>query len=154
METVQVEIINPKAIKLLSDLAELNLIAIKDVSKNKLASVLKTGGKSLPGKSSKKISIDETYPFRPQYLKFNDTNYILREKLNGIVSLEEGYYSIANELLDIIAWGKTRDEAEEAFAFTFHSLYENFAKEEDKKLTPKAKRLKQTLQHLVVNIIS
>ena len=41
MNTMRVEILNPKAARLLKDLADLNLIAIKDTSKNGFASVLK-----------------------------------------------------------------------------------------------------------------
>lgn len=41
MNTLRVEILNPKAEKLLKDLADLNLIAIQDTSKNGFASVLK-----------------------------------------------------------------------------------------------------------------
>ncbi|MDI9363874.1 MAG: hypothetical protein QM541_02910 [Flavobacterium sp.] len=38
---MRIDILNPKATKLLKDLADLNLIAIKDTSKNGFASVLK-----------------------------------------------------------------------------------------------------------------
>ena len=38
---MRIDILNPKAAKLLKDLASLNLIAIKDTSKNGFASVLK-----------------------------------------------------------------------------------------------------------------
>ncbi len=41
MNTLQVDILNPKAAKLLNDLADLNLIAIRDTSKSGFASVLK-----------------------------------------------------------------------------------------------------------------
>ena len=41
MNTIRVDILNPKAAKLLKDLADLNLIAIQDTSKNGFASVLK-----------------------------------------------------------------------------------------------------------------
>ena len=41
MNTMRVDILNPKAAKLLKDLADLNLIAIQDTSKNGFASVLK-----------------------------------------------------------------------------------------------------------------
>ncbi len=41
MNTVRVDILNPKAAKLLKDLADLKLIAIQDTSKNGFASVLK-----------------------------------------------------------------------------------------------------------------
>ena len=38
---MRVDILNPKAARLLKDLADLNLIAIQDTSKNGFASVLK-----------------------------------------------------------------------------------------------------------------
>lgn len=41
MNRLQVDILNPKAAKLLRDLADLNLIAIRDTSKNGFATVLK-----------------------------------------------------------------------------------------------------------------
>ena len=41
MNTMRVDILDPKAAKLLKDLADLNLIAIQDISKNGFASVLK-----------------------------------------------------------------------------------------------------------------
>jgi len=41
MNTLRVDILNPKAAKLLKDLADMNLIAIQDISKNGFANVLK-----------------------------------------------------------------------------------------------------------------
>ena len=41
MNTMRVDIINPKALRLLKDLADMSLIAIQDSSKNGFASVLK-----------------------------------------------------------------------------------------------------------------
>jgi hypothetical protein len=41
MSSLQVDILNPKAAKRLKDLADLNLIAIRDTSKNGFATVLK-----------------------------------------------------------------------------------------------------------------
>lgn len=41
MNTMRVEIINPKALRLLKDLADMNLITIQDNSKKGFASILK-----------------------------------------------------------------------------------------------------------------
>jgi hypothetical protein len=41
MKTIRIDILNPKAARLLKDLADLKLISIQDVSKNSFASVLK-----------------------------------------------------------------------------------------------------------------
>ena len=148
MGTLEVKIINPKAAKLLKGLEELKLISIKD-TKSELPSALKKHRLKRVLQDVGKIIPEDTYPFKPQYLTFKGVNYILREKLNTIVSYEDGHYIISNELLNITVWGETRDEAEEAFAFAFHSLYENFAKENDKNLTPQSRRLKQTLKNLI-----
>ena len=40
MDTMRIDILNPKATRLLKDLAALNLIAIQDTSKNGFAAVL------------------------------------------------------------------------------------------------------------------
>jgi hypothetical protein len=51
MDTLRIDILNPKATKLLKNLADLNLIAIQDTSKNGFKSVLKklrTKAKSAP----------------------------------------------------------------------------------------------------------
>ena len=41
MNTMRIDILNPKAVRLLKNLADLNLIAIQDNSKNGFATVLK-----------------------------------------------------------------------------------------------------------------
>jgi hypothetical protein len=55
MNTIRVDILNPKAAKLLNDLADLNLIAIQDTSKNGFASVLK----KMRAKSKSAPALDE-----------------------------------------------------------------------------------------------
>jgi len=41
MDTMRVNILNPKAVRLLKDLADLNLISIQDISNNGFVAVLK-----------------------------------------------------------------------------------------------------------------
>jgi hypothetical protein len=55
MNTMRIDILNPKAIKLLEDLADLNLIAIQDSSKNGFASVLQ----KLRSKAKSAPALDE-----------------------------------------------------------------------------------------------
>jgi hypothetical protein len=62
-------------------------------------------------------------------------------------------YVIQNEELDITVWGESREEAEDSFAFTFHSLYQNFATEIDSKLSKDAKSLKENLLKTVKKVI-
>ena len=58
---MRIDILNPKAAKLLKDLAALNLIAIKDTSKNGFASVLKklrSKAKSAPSLADITIEVE------------------------------------------------------------------------------------------------
>ena len=55
MTTLQVDILNPKAARLLKDLADLNLIAIRDNSKSGFATVLK----KLRSKAKSAPTLDE-----------------------------------------------------------------------------------------------
>jgi hypothetical protein len=55
MNTMRIDILNPKAEKLLKDLADLNLIAIQDASKNGFAAVLK----KLRSKAKSAPALDE-----------------------------------------------------------------------------------------------
>lgn len=55
METIQIDILNPKAKKLLKDLADLNLIKIKKVEKSDFSALLT----KLRSKSTEEISLEE-----------------------------------------------------------------------------------------------
>lgn len=56
METIRIDIINPKAIKLIKDLADLNLIKInKEKYKSEFSNLLK----KIRAKSNEEISLDE-----------------------------------------------------------------------------------------------
>ena len=67
---MRIDILNPKAAKLLKDLAALNLIAIKDTSKNGFAGVLKklrSKAKSAP--SLQEITTEVELVRRTSYAK-------------------------------------------------------------------------------------
>lgn len=91
----------------------------------------------------------ETYPYKPKVLQFEDVIYVLSEPLVCEVSYEDESYIIRNERLDLTVWGDSREEAETAFSFAFHSLYQNFAEEADGQLSDDAKSLKSDLSSLV-----
>ncbi len=95
----------------------------------------------------------ETYPYKPSSIVFEDTAYDLNKRLDCQVDFEEGMYIIQNQEFDITVWGESREEAEYSFAFTFHSLYQNFATESDSKLSQKAKSLKANLLKTVKKVI-
>jgi hypothetical protein len=55
MDTLKINIINPKALKLLNDLADMNLISIQDSPKNNFTDLLNT----LRSKNDSAPSLDE-----------------------------------------------------------------------------------------------
>lgn len=82
MDTLKIHIINPKARKLLNDLADLKLIAIQDVSKAGFASVLKklrVKGKSAPSLAEiiKEVEIVRTkrYAKRGSYMLLDSNQF-------------------------------------------------------------------------------
>ena len=93
----------------------------------------------------------ETYPYTPSKIFFEKTEYLLSEPLQCEVTYEDDSYIIRNEELDLTVWGDTREEAEEAFQFSFYSLVQNFHNELDSKLSTKAKELKHKLQLLIIS---
>ncbi len=98
----------------------------------------------------KEVLLYDTYPYRPEIIVFNEVKYELSKKLECKVVFEENYYLISNDELNINVWGQTRYEAEEAFSFSFYSLYQNYAKQPDENLTEDAKILKEKLLNLVI----
>jgi len=98
----------------------------------------------------KEILLYDTYPYRPDIIVFNEVKYELSKKLECKVIFEENNYLISNDELNLSVWGQTRNEAEEAFSFSFHSLFQNYAKQSDENLTEDAKILKEKLLNLVI----
>ncbi|MEA5404940.1 hypothetical protein VB776_18545 [Arcicella sp. DC2W] len=96
----------------------------------------------------------ETYPFKQDIIKHNGVIYSLNSKIECKVEFIEDTYVITNDLLEITSWGETREEAEQAFAFSFDSLYKNFAIEKDEKLSSDAKILKRDLLTLVKAVLN
>ncbi len=93
------------------------------------------------------------YPFKKDVIRLDDIVYVLSEKISADISWDENY-KIEYQDLSILVWGETRDEVEDAFAFAFHALYLNYAKESDALLTPKAQELKRKLTALVKLVIN
>jgi hypothetical protein len=91
----------------------------------------------------------DTYPFKPSIISCDDEIYKLRHELECRVWYEENMYHIAYDALDIVVWGESRKDCEEAFYFAFHALYENYAIESDDNLSKKAIQLKTDLLKLV-----
>jgi hypothetical protein len=118
----------------------------------------KIGGKDasadLGKKDIKKVLLIEemehgTYPYHPDIVKHDEKLYVLHEKLACEVNFENQAYLIAFPPLDLCVWGATREEAEAAFNFSFHALYQNFALERDDSLSKEAIVMKNKLLTIV-----
>jgi len=96
----------------------------------------------------------DTYPFNPEIIKFEDFIFLLTEHLECEVKYEEDSYLIANNKLDIIVWGETRKEVEEAFSFSFYSIYLNYYLEKNENLSKEAIELKQTIKSIIKKVIN
>jgi hypothetical protein len=95
----------------------------------------------------------ETYPYKPDILKYNEKIFLLNKKLDCQVEYEDDSYIIKNEELDIVVWGSSREEVEEAFSFSFYALYLNYFLEENENLSDEARELKSKLAAIIKNIV-
>ena len=85
-------------------------------------------------------------------LRHDGLVFILAEKLATDLSFDELFF-IRCEALDLTVWGQTLTEAEEALAFGFYSLYQNYYLEDDTNLAPDALRLKAQLNELILDVV-
>ncbi len=91
----------------------------------------------------------ETYPYKPDTVRYETHIFVLKSPLVCNVNFEEGTYFITNAELDIIVWGNSRDEVEQAFCFSFYSLYKNYSEELENNLSEKAIELRNKLNSLI-----
>ena len=94
----------------------------------------------------------DTYPFKPEIIRYEHYVFVFKEKITCEVSYSEGLYYILYEPLEINVWGQTREETKDAFCFTFYSLYENFVLEKEENLSPKAQNLKAKIEALLKTV--
>ncbi|MBK7805404.1 MAG: hypothetical protein IPJ51_03765 [Saprospiraceae bacterium] len=95
----------------------------------------------------------ETYPYKPNIIRYDKYVFILNSKLETDVSYNDGMYFITCEFLNIFSWGDSREEAESAFSFSFYSIYLNFYNELDKNMTKDAVELKIKIRNLIQKVI-
>lgn len=87
----------------------------------------------------------ETYPLSLDRIKSNEKTIYLHDTINCMVEYSDDLYFITYKDLNIEVWGETREDAEQAFKFTFYSLVVNYAEEDDSNLTNDAILLKNKL---------
>lgn len=87
--------------------------------------------------------------FNPSFVFFDNHFYYLTANLNCKLSSKDNVFTIDCPFLKIKVWGKTKEEVVNAFNFSFHSLVENFAKEDNANLSFGARKLKHKIRAIV-----
>jgi len=100
--------------------------------------------------ATEKLEHDD-YPLQVHVIKYDDVEVQLKQPITAEVRYdeEEQLYYISYPELNINVWGKEREEADEAFYFTFVSLIRSIYNEDDSKLTRKAIELKEKLNEMI-----
>lgn len=91
----------------------------------------------------------ETYPYKPDTIRFENDVFVLHYPLVCNVDFEEDNYFITNDELDITVWGTSREEVEQAFCFSFYSLFKNYSEEKVEYLSEKAIELRNKLNTMI-----
>lgn len=86
-----------------------------------------------------------TYPYTPDRFLVENKLIILNDTIIADVSFVDDLYFITYSDLNIEVWGETRKDAQDAFDFTFYSLFLNYAEEDDSNLTDDAIQLKNKI---------
>ena len=93
----------------------------------------------------------ETYPHQFHTVGFGGVSVHLNRTHSAEVRFDEetAQYHVQFPDLDIHTWGDTRNDAVEAFEFSFTDLVQEFHDAKDADLTPKARQLKKKLREMV-----
>ena len=103
----------------------------------------------------------ETDSASPLFIEYESTNSIVYDgrafELNRFLTIEvrraDDLYVFENELLGIVGYGKTRDEARDAFNMEFACCWDSVAMVDDAAiLTPDAERLGNSMRNRVLKI--
>lgn len=130
MQTLSVAILNPKAVRLLEDLADLNLISVKNQ----------------PGPP------EAVTTFAFTTITHQITTYILTSPLRYLLETEDDDTVITCELLDLVGTGKTVADAKASFCQEFDFIYRRYNELGDDKLSARLRAIRKILTILVKNV--
>ncbi len=113
-----------------------------------MGSTLVKKRKSVPKSKRRKVFI-----FSPKVINGEDRKYVFNFPLLSIMTKEDGQYMILNDMLAMIAVGRTRAEVKQDFADLFDYVYRRYNEFPEKELTEKRMRIKTLLNNTVGRII-
>ena len=118
-----------------------------------IAKVVKKPGR---GKSAKIVEFyrnkSAMLSYSPDIIVSAQRIYSLYSPLPSKLSKEDEYVMIENEMLGIVATGKTEEDAEEDFAQEFDFIYQRYNELADNEMTARIKRIKTLLNTIVKEV--
>lgn len=95
----------------------------------------------------------DTYPYQPLQVVHGGAKVVFNKPITATVEFveDEEIYIVTYPDANITAWGDTREEAVEAFNFTFIQTVKTYLNEDNANLTPKAIALKKYLGSIISN---
>lgn len=90
--------------------------------------------------------------YSPQLIISDQRTYSLHAPLSSKLSHEDKYFMIENEMLGIVATGKTEAEAEHDFAQEFDFIYQRYNELSDGQMSERIKRIKTVLNTIVKEV--
>jgi hypothetical protein len=90
--------------------------------------------------------------YSPDTIVSSQRIYSLYSTLPSKLSQEDKYVMIENEMLGIVATGKTEEEAEQNFAHEFDFIYQRYNQLTDDQMTERIKRIKTLLNTIVKEV--
>lgn len=90
--------------------------------------------------------------YSPDTIVSSQRIYSLYAALPSNLSQEDKYVMIENEMLGIVATGKTEEEAEQDFAHEFDFIYQRYNQLTDDQMTERIKHIKTLLNTIVKEV--
>lgn len=112
--------------------------------------------KSIKGTKTKITQIykeqDTTLSYATDKVYIGTKVYILNSVLRNSIEMEDGFFVITSELLDIVATGKTEKEAKDCFAVEFDYIYNRYNQLKNSECSSRILRIKSYLNLLVFKV--
>ncbi len=138
--------------KLITPIIESDTNVREDIVYGKLQQITKGNKKprvkALEIYSDQSVSLSHTW----EKIEFDGKKYLLHFPLRCLLEKEDKTYLIKSEMLDLVGTGETEMEAEESFAREFDFIYNRYNGLDDSRLSPRLRRIKNTLNHLVKSV--
>ncbi|PSL34568.1 hypothetical protein CLV42_102140 [Chitinophaga ginsengisoli] len=90
--------------------------------------------------------------YSPNTIIAGQRTYLLHSPLSSTLRHEDSYFMIENELLGIVATGRTEAEAEQDFAQEFDFIYQRYNELSDSQMSERIKRIKTVLNTIIKEV--